>query len=139
MFLGNLKYISPRQYSFPRMSPLHQSGVALRPWPMPTSLNVSGLHVVARVGECLVHPFDLPEPSRGKSTSGLLDLAALHISLVNHPGPNHELVTRSSHLPFLLSPNFPPLFRLQRVHRYLPVYCSGDMPLPIGSGSSTFL
>ena len=97
------------------------------------------IHTVAAVGECLVHPFDVPEPLSGKSTSVLLDLAALHLSFVNHPGPNHELVNRSSHLPFLISPNFPPLFHLQRVHRYLPVYCSGDMPLAIGSGSSTFL
>ena len=59
------------------------------------------IHTVPGVGECLVHPFDLPEPSSGKSTSVLLDLATLHISLVNHPGPNHELVIRSSHVPLL--------------------------------------
>ena len=86
-----------------------------------------------------MHPFDLPEPLSDKSTPILLDLAVLHISLVSHPDPNHELIIRSSHLPLFLSPNFPPLFHLQRVHHLLPVYYSGDMPLAIGSGIFTFL
>ena len=71
-----------------------------------------------------MHPFDLPEPLSGKSTFVLFDLAVLHISLVNHPCPNHELVIRRSHLAFLLSPNFPPLFHLQRAHRLLTVFYS---------------
>ena len=86
-----------------------------------------------------MHPFDLPEPLSDKSKSIVLDLAVLHLSRVNPSGPNHELVIRSSHLALLLSPNFPPVFHLQRVHRLLPVNCPGDMPLDIGSGSSAFL
>ena len=46
-----------------------------------------------------MHSFDLPQPLSGKSTSVLLDFAVLHLCLVNHPGPNHELVIRSCHLP----------------------------------------
>ena len=83
--------------------------------------------------------FNLPEPLSDKSISVLLNLTALYVSLVNHPGHNHELVIPPRHLAFLLSPNFPPLFHLQRVHRLLPIYCSGDKPLAIGSGISTFL
>ena len=86
-----------------------------------------------------MHPFDLPKPLSDKSTSVLLDLAALHVSIVNHPSPNRELAIRPTHLAFLLSPNFLPRFHLQRVHRLLPVYCSGDMPLAISSGISTSL
>ena len=60
-------------------------------------------------------------------------------SLVNHLGPNHELFIRSSHLAFLPSPNFLPLSHLQCVHRLLPVYYFGDIPLAIGSDISIFL
>ena len=86
-----------------------------------------------------MHPFDLPEPLSDKSTSVLLDPAVLHMSLVNHPGPIHELVIRSSHLVFIFSTNFPLLFHLQRVDHLLPVYCSGDMSPAIGSVISTLI
>ena len=86
-----------------------------------------------------MHPLDLPKPLSDMSTFLLLDLAVLHLSLVDHPDPNHELAIRSSHLAFLLSPNFTPLFHLQRVHRLLPVYYFSDMSLAIDSGISTFL
>ena len=86
-----------------------------------------------------MYPFDRPKPLSDESISVLIDLAVLHFFLVNHPGPNQELVIWSSHLAFLLYPDFPPLLHLQRIPRLLSVYCPGDMPLAIGSGISTFL
>ena len=70
-----------------------------------------------------MHPFDLLESLSDKSTFVLFDLAVLHIYLVNHPCPNHELVIRTSHLAFL-PPNFSSLFHLQRAHRLLTVFYS---------------
>ena len=85
-----------------------------------------------------MHSFNMPKPTNDKSTSILVDFRR-PLSLINSPGPNHELVIRSSHLALLLSPNFSLLSYLQRVYYLLPVYCCGDMPLAIGSGTSTFL
>ena len=51
-------------------------------------------HSRCRWGGGVVHPFDLIEPLSNTSTSVLLDLAILHLSFVNHPSPNHELLIR---------------------------------------------
>ena len=94
--------------------------------------NVYGLTLSLRwvsTSSYIEYPFELPEPLSDKSTFVHLDLTVLsHIFIVKHPGPNHELVIRSSHISFLLSTSFPPLFHLQRVHR----------SLAIGSGLSLF-
>ena len=68
----------------------------------------------------------------------LLDHAVLHISLVNHFGPSHELVIRSSRRVFILFPNFPLLFHLLRVHRLLSAFCSGTCPSLLAPVSPPF-
>ena len=84
-------------------------------------------------------PFRPARTLTDKSTFVLPNLAVLsHLSLVKHPGPNHEFAIRSSHLPILLPPIFLPLFHLWRVHRLLSVFCSGGMSLAKSPGIPTF-
>ena len=65
------------------------------------------IHAIAGVGEYFVHPLNLlPEPLSHTSAFILLDLAVLHLSLLNYLGPNHELAIGRAILQFFFLRTF---------------------------------
>ena len=117
---------------------MHQSGAALRPWPLPPSSNASGFTLSPgwMSSASLRHAINLKRQVDIRTSGPRRPSFFSCKSPCSQPRACHSVEPPCA---VVLSPNFPPLFHLQRLHHLLPVYSSGDIPLAIGFGIFIFL